>query len=216
MEDFGDELVRMDRRTAVKWMFAAAAAFSACTTFDEGRLPSTAPVGAPALTPADPDLFNAEPWWDRTLTPEQLRTVRTLCDVVIPKDEHSASAGEIGVADFIDEWISAPYEPQRGHRARILDGITWIDAESRQRFGGPFHELTDAEKARICDDICYLPRAQPNHREAARFFALFRDLTASGFYTTPEGMADLKYMGNVPLPSFTGPPLEVLRRLGLS
>jgi hypothetical protein len=216
MEKPVEDLGRMDRRTAVKWMLATAAAFSACTTYDGGTLPAAAPVGKAALTPADPDLFNAAPWWDRTLTPEQLRTVRALCDAVIPRDEHSPSASEVGVADFIDEWISAPYDPQRAHRATILNGITWIDAEARLRFEKPFHELSAAETNRICDDICYLPRARPTNREGAVFFALFRDLTASGFYTTPTGMADLKYVGNVPLAQFTGPPPDVLQRLGLA
>jgi hypothetical protein len=53
------------------------------------------------------------------------------------------------------------------------------------------------------------------HRDAARFFALFRDLTAGGFYTTPVGRNDLSYVGNVPLTRFDGPDAELLRKLGL-
>jgi hypothetical protein len=67
----------------------------------------------------------------------------------------------------------------------------------------------------ICDDICYLPRAAPEFREAAKFFALYRDLTAGGFYTTPPGTMDIGYVGNVPLARFDGPPPEVLRRIGI-
>jgi hypothetical protein len=215
MESSGENFGRMDRRTAVRWMLAAAASLASCTTFRQDGLPMAPPVGRAALTPSDPDLFDAVPWWERTLTPEQLRTVRALCDVIIPSDDRSPSASQVGVADFIDEWISAPYPPQQAHRARILSGIEWVEAESRRRFDRDFADLSEAEMHGICDDICYLPRAEREFREAAVFFATFRDLTASGFYTTPAGMADVGYIGNVPMAQFTGPPPEVLRRLGL-
>jgi hypothetical protein len=76
-------------------------------------------------------------------------------------------------------------------------------------------DLSPAQKAAICDDICYLPRAKPAFQEAAKFFATFRDLTAGGFYTTPAGSKDLRYIGNVALERFDGPPAEVLRKVGL-
>jgi len=43
-----------------------------------------------------------------------------------------------------------------------------------------------------------------------------RDLTATGFYTTKEGMKDLQYIGNTPLLAFKGPPKEVLEHLKLA
>jgi len=36
-----------------------------------------------------------------------------------------------------------------------------------------------------------------------------------GFYTTPAGMKDIQYLGNVPLTKFDGPPAEVLNYLKL-
>jgi len=43
-----------------------------------------------------------------------------------------------------------------------------------------------------------------------------RNLTASGFYTTPVGWKDIGYVGNMALNKFDGPPPEVLKYLGLS
>ena len=51
---------------------------------------------------------------------------------------------------------------------------------------------------------------------AARFFARYRDLTAGGFYTTPEGMKDIGYTGNVQLASYPGPSPAALKQLGLA
>ena len=41
-------------------------------------------------------------------------------------------------------------------------------------------------------------------------------LTAGGFYTTPVGVRDLKYVGNVAMQSFDGPTPEILKKLGLA
>jgi hypothetical protein len=126
------------------------------------------------------------------------------------------------VVDFLDEWISAPYESDgdtysfQDDRALFLEGFTWLDGESVERFQKPFAELTEQQRSAICDDICFLPNAKPEYKNPAKFFTRFRELTASGFYTTPEGMKDLKYVGNVPLASFEGPPLEVLKMVGLA
>ena len=60
-----------------------------------------------------------------------------------------------------------------------------------------------------------LRRAATERRDAARFFALYRDLTAGAFYSSPAGRKDLRYIGNVPLASFDGPPPALLETLGL-
>ena len=41
-----------------------------------------------------------------------------------------------------------------------------------------------------------------------------RNLVAAGFFTTPAGMKDLGYVGNVPLARFEGPPPELVRKVG--
>ena len=37
-----------------------------------------------------------------------------------------------------------------------------------------------------------------------------------GFYTTPVGMKDIGYVGNVPLAKFDGPPADLVAKLGLT
>jgi hypothetical protein len=60
-----------------------------------------------------------------------------------------------------------------------------------------------------------LPDAAPGFEAAARFFDKVRDLTSTAFWTTDDGMRDLQYVGNVPLPRWDPPPPEVLRHIGL-
>jgi hypothetical protein len=79
-----------------------------------------------------------------------------------------------------------------------------------------FSDLIASQQRAICDDICYIPKAKPEFKKAAQFFAKFRDLTAGGFYTTPEGMKDIGYVGNVPIAVFEGPSPAALKHIGLA
>jgi hypothetical protein len=153
--------------------------------------------------------------WPLTFTAAERRLAAILADIIIPADEHSASASSVGVVDFIDEWVSAPYPRHQEDRTAVKDGLAWLDAEAGRRFGKVFSDLDSTSQHGICDDICDESRAAAEHADAAKFFALFRDLTAGGFYSTPAGRKDLNYIGNVPLARFEGPPAELIKALGL-
>ncbi|HEV8334587.1 MAG TPA: gluconate 2-dehydrogenase subunit 3 family protein [Steroidobacteraceae bacterium] len=192
-----------DRRTAIKWVLAASAAL---------RLPSVS-FDAAAATPAakgygkDPDLlkkYAAGDLWPLTLTKEQRAAASALCDLIIPADDVSPAASSVGVVDFIDEWISAPYPEHAADRKTVLDGLSSLDAESQRRFTAPFAKLSATQMTTIADAIVTEP-----------FFERYRALTAGGFYTTPIGTRDLKYVGNVATATFEGPTKEVLEKLGL-
>lgn len=210
---------RVDRRTTIKWVLAAAVSvpvLQGVTWHSDTASPAAVKVNGYG---ADPDLqkiYSPGELWPLTLTPELRRIAAALCDVIIPADAYSPSASSVGVVDFIDEWISAPYPSQREDRVAILAGFEWLDAESDRRYSRPFAALDAAQQSAICADICYLPIARRAFATAAKFFARYRDLTAGGFYTTPAGSKDLQYVGNMPLSSFDGPPLEVLKAAGLA
>jgi len=210
----------LDRRTTIKWMFAAAATVPSLQALGYTPEPQARDVAAnQAGYGTDPDLMKE--WrpggpWPLTLGVQARLTTAALCDLIIPADDVSPSASSVGVMDFIDEWISAPYPQQRADRELILPGLTWIDSEAQGRFGKSFAALEPAQREAIANDICNPAKAAPGAATAARFFAKFRDLTAGGFYTTPVGMKDIGYVGNVPLMKFDGPPPEVLRKVGLA
>jgi hypothetical protein len=208
-----EELRRISRRESIKWVVAASATASFLSTRGLG---ADAAVRGYGQDPKLLETYKPGDLWPLTLTKEQRRAVAVLCDVIIPADEKSPSAGQLGVHDFIDEWISAPYPKQQEDRKIILDGLSWLDTESKKRFKKAFVDLSEEQRREICDGICFEPKAKPAMKKAAQFFARFRDLTAGGFYTTPEGMKDIQYLGNVPLTKFDGPPPEVLAYLKLS
>lgn len=215
-ESVGDEQAGMDRRAAVKWMLSAIASVALLDQDAFGQ--TTDHVAAAKGYGVDPNLlksYKPGELWPLVLTRAQLRTAATLCDVIIPAEGGTPSASALGVHEFINEWVSAPYPAHDRDRTSIVAGLVWIDEESVRRFGASFHSLSQARQHAICDDICYEPKATAPFKTAAAFFRRYRDLTAGGFYTTPAGMKDIGYVGNVALPEFKGPPKEVLRLLGL-
>jgi hypothetical protein len=211
--------VRLDRREAIKWMLTAATAVAFLERRAFGVEAPNAATGTASGYGTDPDLlkeYKPGDFWPLTLTAAQHRTVAVLCDVIIPADDKSPAASSLGVPDFIDEWISAPYPGHDKDRATVIEGLAWLEAEAQRRFGRNFTDLASVQTSAICDDICHVPDAGPGLKKAAQFFKKFRELTAGGFYSTTEGMKDIGYVGNVPLTTFEGPPPEVLRKLGLA
>jgi hypothetical protein len=204
----------VDRRTSLKWMLAALASGA------NGMPVSAALVTAPARGyGSDPNLvkaYRSGELWPLTLTLGQRTAAAALCATIIPADGRSPGADDLEVHVFIDEWISAPYPRHVEDRKLVLQGLRWIERESRRRFRKSFAAASETERRAICDEICDLEQAAPARKEAARFFARFRNLTADGFYTTPSGMKDLGFAGNAPSATFEGPPPEALRKAGLT
>jgi hypothetical protein len=209
------EPVRMDRRSVIKWMLTAAAAVAVMDRNVGAADGATSPGVGYGTDPDLVKIYKPGDVWALTFTASQRRAVTALCDSIIPADDKSPAASKVGVPDFIDEWISAPYPGHDADKRTVVEGLAWLDAESQKRFGNDFADLVLKQKNAICDDICSFGKATPEFKKAAQFFRKFRDLTAGGFYSTPEGMKDIGYVGNVPTAKFDGPTPEALKHLGL-
>jgi hypothetical protein len=162
----------------------------------------------------DPNLLKKEIPWPRILTAEERKTVTALADLIIPADEFGPAASAVGVPDFIDEWVSAPYDVQQADLKVIRAGLAWIDQESQKRFSKGFADVGPDQQSLILDDV--VKEGTPQRAQAFSFFRVFRDRAAGGYYSTLEGWKAIGYVGNVPMAEFPGPPLEVLKHLGLA
>jgi hypothetical protein len=200
----------LTRREAIQRVLAAAAALHVAGFEAYGV------QGLPKTYGRDPKLHEKIIPWDRILTDAEMKIVTVLGDTIIPADEKSPAASAVGVPDFINEWVSAPYPTQSADREQVRAGLAWIDEEAKKRFQKGFAELDETQIHAICDDICSSAKAKPEFKKAASFFAKFRNLVAGGFYSTPEGWKDIGYVGNIPAAVFPGPPPEVLKHVGLA
>ena len=144
-------------------------------------------------------------------TAHEYATVRILVDIIIPKDARSGSATDAGVPEFMDFLMSD--DPNR--QVAMRGGLAWIDAECEERFDKRFRECSAEERTAVLDDIAWPQRAKPEFIHGVAFFNSFRDLTASGFWSSKMGVTDLEYTGNVMVPEWTGCPDAALKKLGV-
>lgn len=172
------------------------------------------PINAPGYG-TDPDLLNPSAPWPKTLTADQLNMVAHLSDIICPADDGGPSATAVGVPDVIDEWVSAPYPSQQSDRVLILNGLEWLNEESDRRYGNNFMNASEGEQLQIIDDIAYEAQLEvPEFEHAAIFFAKLRTLVLGAYFTSPAGMEDIGYMGNVPiLGDYPGPSEEAKAHL---
>jgi hypothetical protein len=150
----------------------------------------------------------------RFFTPHEYETVRVLVDLVIPRDERSGSATDAGVPEFMD-FMMADQDTEPEGRLAMRGGLAWLDAECRRRFGQVFRECAEKERTALLDVIAWPERAPADVSQGAAFFNGFRDLTASGFWSSEIGVKDLQYRGNTFVAEWKGCPDAALRKIGV-
>ncbi|MEM8985692.1 MAG: gluconate 2-dehydrogenase subunit 3 family protein [Pseudomonadota bacterium] len=148
------------------------------------------------------------------MTEAQLKLAESLADIFIPADQVSAAASVANAADFIDEWVSAPYPDQVSDRELILSGLEDIEKRARRRFKASFIDLEINEKTVLVDELTPMFGFLPAYLDTKSFFSRFRYLVVSAFYLSDEGMQDLGYLGNQPIVGpYPGPTEEALAHL---
>lgn len=196
-------LPAMKRREVLKILLAAPAA---TLTWSDAEAAHAAVASQAARAAA------AQPFEPKFFTAAEFRFVRTLADIIIPKDERSGSASDAGVPEFMDFMMID--QPVR--QVAMRGGLAWLDAECHQRFDKPFLDCADAQRSAVLDDIAWPATAKPECAHGVAFFTSFRDLTAAGFWTTRMGIDDLQYMGNRSVARWNGCPDAALKKLGVS
>jgi hypothetical protein len=217
-----DNSGQIDRRQALKWIGAAAAAaaiFPHASAQDKLPRPATTAPGGQRIG-TDPVLnknYVPGDLWPLTLTSKQRKAAASLTDLILPPNNPGDKLpSQLGVQEFIDEWISSPYDETLNDRPVITEGLDWLDTEAQRRFQKDFADLAEPQKCAIADDICGKTAVKKEFKSAQNFFGRFRYLAASGYYTTPQGWKDVGYVGNVPTVNFDGPTPEALKHLGLA
>src|SRR5687767_8372834 len=93
----------------------------------------------------DPKLLTKEIPWPLILTEKEKRVVTALADIFLPEDQLGPAASKVGVPEFIDEWISAPYDVQIKDCDIVREGLAWIDDEAKRRFTKDFADIGASE-----------------------------------------------------------------------
>ncbi|MEJ2008583.1 MAG: gluconate 2-dehydrogenase subunit 3 family protein [Acidobacteriota bacterium] len=200
-----DSGARFERRDILKLM----------TTMPAAALVSLSPLAsevAQAAPQQSAAQSNPKTYQPKVFTPHEWRTLRILSDLILPADDRSGSATQVGVPEFIDDWVNVK---QGNLLDEIRGGLTWLDMESNRLFKYDFAECSTVRQKQILDRIAYPEKAAPTDAGAVAFFNTLRDLMISGFFTSRMGIRDLPYIGNEPQEKWNGCPPQVLAKLGL-
>ena len=195
---------KRSRRDALKVLLAAPAVSFVWTEAEAAQAVASAQAARAAAT--------AKPFVPKFFTPTEFKLVSVLADIVIPKDERSGSATDAGVPEFMDFMMI----DQPARQVAMRGGLAWLDLECQKRFDKTFLNCVESERTAVLDDLAWPAKAKPEFAHGVAFFSNFRDLTASGFWTTRMGIDDLQFMGNRSVARWNGCPPEALKKLGVS
>lgn len=207
----------LPRRLALKWLATAAAGMTLVgrLSLAAAQVPTKTgkPIGSDPILNKD---YKPGELWPLVMTAAQNRAAAALADLIIPPEAGGQTPSQLAVHEFINEWISSPYDQTSKDRPVILEGLDWLDAEAQRRHQAVFAALTAPQQSGLADAICGTTTPTKEFRPYVKFFDRFRHLTAGGYYTTPQGMTEIGYVGNRPTPTFEGPTPAALKHLGLA
>ncbi len=125
----------------------------------------------------------------RFFTEEENELLDRLMEMIIPADAHSPGAHAASVSLFADLMVATSSETVRQQWRRGLKRMQALAAQSS-----------------LADVLAESAANEGNpHTELDRFFALLKQMTVNGYYTSAIGIhEDLQYQGNTYLNAFPG------------
>ena len=184
--------MEVTRRNLIQILGAAAPAAAAAQTQEHAHTVQE----PPRTRPYQRKIFDDHQW----------KTVRVLCDLIIPADERSGGATAAGVPEYIDDWLDFRKREDGNDTlaAQIQGGLAWLDHESRRLFQKDFALAPVADQQKLLDRVAWPSKAAAADHVWVTFFNTFRDLTVAGFFSSKIGVADLPYLGNRPVAEWKG------------
>lgn len=147
---------------------------------------------------------------EKFFSTHEMATITILADIIIPKDDHSGSASDAKVPEFIEFIV----KDMPDNQVPMRGGLRWLDMQCLNRYSNPFKDCNTKQQIEMVDEMAYPAKAKPEMQQGVSFFNRMRNLTASGFYTTKIGIDDLGYVGNRPN-KWEGVPADIIKQYGL-
>ena len=120
----------------------------------------------------------------------EYRAVERVTEMILPSDG-GAGAREAGVSEFVDFMVWS--DPTLQYKFRF--GLGWLDAHSERLYSKPFIELEPGQQNLILRRLAYKKEFCDGEEDGRVFFALMREYTLMGFYTSRVGLEELDYPG---------------------
>lgn len=174
----------IERRNALRVMALAAAAAASAGEFPGfSRWVFAQDHTAHQKHPAKPQDSVYKPIF---FTGAEYALVARLAELIIPNDG-TPGASEAGASEFIDFMVANDSRLQPPFRL----GLTWMNAHAVRLFGKSFLDLEDEQRNDILKHLAYKSSRRPGEEKGQAFFALIREYTVMGYYTSQIGMEQL-------------------------
>ena len=132
----------------------------------------------------------AAPFQSKFFTSEEYFTLQILCDLIIPSDGRPG-AKEAGVSEFVDFMASS--DPSIQFQFRY--GLGWLNGHAEYLFKKSFSALPQERQIEILEHLAYKDKQRDGEEGGREFFALLREYTVMGFYTSRIGLQEIGYPG---------------------
>ena len=140
-------------------------------------------------------------WKPKFLTAEQNELVITLTELIIPETD-TPGARATKANEHIDLVLS---DETTEVQQAFLEGLRWIDQESRRRFDSTFLKATRDQQTELLTLVSKPEPVPPELEPGRRFFRDIRRRTVFAYYTSRTGIHDeIEYKGKTPLPEWVG------------
>ena len=209
----------MDRRKSIKALIVGTVStgvlVEACKPGEEKKEEGSKPAEASA-SPETNRMKEEEEHYKEVVsktyfTTDEMATITILGDIIIPKDEHSGSASDAKVSEFIEFIV----KDMPAHQIPMRGGLRWLDVQCLNRYDKAFKDCSHQQQIEMVEEIAWPEKAKPEMAQGVAFFNLMRNLVSTGFFTSQIGVKDLGYAGNVPN-QWNGVPDDVLKQYGLA
>ena len=155
-----------------------------------GALSSSAIAGVLQGCKAQPELN----WQPQFLTEDQARLTAEVAERIIPKTD-TPGAKDAGVPEFIDLMLNDIHTEEE--KQRFVAGLDQLEQDSEQTYGDSFVDLEPTQQDELLTK--YQAQAQENEDpESKPFFAMAKELTMLGFFTSEVGATEFLQYVSVP------------------
>jgi len=122
-------------------------------------------------------------------TPRQGELATTIADAIIPTTD-TPGARAAGVGPFIDFMVDQTFDAEA--LDRFLAGLDEIDSRSLRTVGVTFLEATDAQRNSVLAtmEVEAVALRLEDDNSQPHFFAMIKELTLFGYYTSEVGMTE--------------------------
>ena len=155
-----------------------------------GALSSSAIAGVLQGCTAQPELN----WQPKFLTEDQGRLVAEVAERIIPKTD-TPGAKDAGVPEFIDLMLNDIYIEEE--KQRFVAGLDQLEQDSQQTYSDSFIDLEPTQQDELLSK--YAAQAEESKDpETKPFFAMAKELTMLGFFTSEVGATEFLQYVSVP------------------